>query len=132
MKTLLSLLAISFVSASAIAADLDLKKELSCEGADGTKILVNSALSGGVGKAIAGSGGRTLRASAMKADKSVQISLDGGFRSAAPDYTLVLDLPGASLTSRQEGADSVHYIYVPGILKASGQEVALKCFQDAN
>jgi hypothetical protein len=115
-----------------MAADFDVKKDLSCEGADGTKILVNSVLSGGVGKAIAGSGGRSLRASTMKLDKSVQISLDSGFRSAAPDFTLLLDLPSANLTSRQEGADSVHYIYIPGVLKASGQEVALKCFQEAN
>jgi len=132
MKTLLSVLALTFVSSGALAADLDLSKELSCEGADGTKILVNSPLSGGVGKAIAGSAGRTFRAIGMRSEKGATILLDSGVRSASSDYRLSLDTASSSLTSRQEGSDSVSYLYVPGVLKASGQEVALKCFQDAN
>lgn len=132
MKALLSLLTVALCSTSALAADLDPKKELSCEGADGTKILVNSPLSGGVGKALAGSGGRALRVSSFGDAKSLKIILDSGVRSAAADYVLSLDLAGANLTSRTEGADSVAYLYVPGALKVSGQEVALKCFQDAN
>ncbi|RZA08479.1 MAG: hypothetical protein EOP11_04730 [Proteobacteria bacterium] len=132
MKFLILTLAALCSSGMALASDLDLKKELSCEAADGTKILVNSSLAGGEGKALAGSGGRALRAMAIQANGSVRISLDSGFRSAGPDYTLILDAASATTTSRVEGADSVSYLYIPGSLKASGGVVALKCFQDLN
>jgi hypothetical protein len=116
----------------ALAADLDAKKELSCEAADGTKVLVNSALSGGEGKALAGSGGRAFRTTTIQTNGSVRISLDSGFRSAGSEYTLILDASSAVATSRVEGSDSVSYLYIPGSLKTSGGVVAMKCFQDLN